>query len=377
MRGRQNLVMKACIFISDEGFGHIVRQRAIISELLKKKVSVTVVTSTKIIVLKEKFGNSIRYIEKQHLLKTVKNKDGSLNIKLTKKQFSNWYKNINKWLKDNNKDKTKFDFFISDLVPEAFELGRLLKIPCFGVCHFTWEWFYKKISKTEDKIYKKITSYMHKATKLYFPPFTSKETLREYKNKIFLVKFILSDFDLKKKKEVNKIKKCLIMDNGNQMLRNLISKTIPYLSKIKNIEFIIRTDLLNLDAHKKILENKNLVPVIGLKKTHEKILSCDFIIARGGYNTISESLVLKKPAILFDEKNNPEIRYNLNILKKSGLCDLQKKEDWNKNIPIKIDYFLKHKYHEIRRKLSKKKFKNTGSVEVVKNILYLVNKNEA
>ena len=28
-------------------------------------------------------------------------------------------------------------------------------------------------------------------------------------------------------------------------------------------------------------------------------------------------------------------------------------------------------------KLSKKKFKNTGSVEVVKNILYLVNKNEA
>ena len=87
--------MKACIFISDEGFGHIVRQRAIISELLKKKVSVTVVTSTKIIVLKEKFGNSIRYIEKQHLLKTIKNKDGSLNIKLTKKQFGNWYKNTN------------------------------------------------------------------------------------------------------------------------------------------------------------------------------------------------------------------------------------------------------------------------------------------
>jgi spore coat polysaccharide biosynthesis predicted glycosyltransferase SpsG len=47
--------MKACIFISDEGFGHIVRQKAIISELLKKKVSVTVVTSTKIIVLKNKF----------------------------------------------------------------------------------------------------------------------------------------------------------------------------------------------------------------------------------------------------------------------------------------------------------------------------------
>ena len=40
--------MRACIFISDEGFGHIVRQRAIIAELLKKKIDVTVITSTKV-----------------------------------------------------------------------------------------------------------------------------------------------------------------------------------------------------------------------------------------------------------------------------------------------------------------------------------------
>ena len=30
--------MKACIFISDEGYGHLVRQRAIIAELIKKKL---------------------------------------------------------------------------------------------------------------------------------------------------------------------------------------------------------------------------------------------------------------------------------------------------------------------------------------------------
>ena len=143
--------MKACIFISDEGFGHIVRQRAIISELLKKKIDVTVITSTKIIVLKEKFGNSISYKENHHSLKTVKNKDGSLNIKLTKKQFENWYKNTNKWIKDNSKDLKKFDFFISDLMPEAFELGKILKKPCFGVCHFTWDWFFEDVCKVNKK----------------------------------------------------------------------------------------------------------------------------------------------------------------------------------------------------------------------------------
>ena len=55
--------MRVCVFISDEGFGHIVRQRAIISELLKKKIDITVITSTKIVVLKKKFGNSIKYNE--------------------------------------------------------------------------------------------------------------------------------------------------------------------------------------------------------------------------------------------------------------------------------------------------------------------------
>ena len=56
--------LKACLFISDEGFGHTVRQRSIITELLKKKVEVTVVTSSKISVLKEKFRNSINYRNK-------------------------------------------------------------------------------------------------------------------------------------------------------------------------------------------------------------------------------------------------------------------------------------------------------------------------
>ena len=46
---------KVCIFISDEGFGHVVRQTAIISILLKKikNLQITVVTNSKIYLLKE------------------------------------------------------------------------------------------------------------------------------------------------------------------------------------------------------------------------------------------------------------------------------------------------------------------------------------
>lgn len=370
--------LKACLFISDEGFGHTVRQRSIITELLKKKVEVTVVTSSKISVLKEKFGNSINYRNKFNNIISKKNKNGSLNITKTRKQFFLWFKIHQKWLKEEIKLSKNFDFFISDFVPEAFELGERLNIKCFGVCHFTWDWFYKKILKSEDKIYKKLKYLINKSTKIYFPPLTSKDIIRKYRHKLHIVNFILSDFEFNKfkKSKKNTIKRCLIMDNGNQTLRSLIIKTIPYLKYIKNIEFFIRTDLLDEKSKKIVSESKNLVPVIGLKKTHSKILECDFIVARGGYNTISECLVLKKPSILYDERNNPEIYYNLKTVNNLQLCDLLKTKNWKKNFKTKINKFLKYEFKNIEKKFKFKKFKNTGSKEIVNDILKVIKKND-
>ena len=121
-------------------------------------------------------------------------------------------------------------------------------------------------------------------------------------------------------------------------------------------------------------ESKNLVPVIGLKKTHSKILECDFIVARGGYNTISECLVLKKPSILYDERNNPEIYYNLKTVNNLQLCDLLKTKNWKKNFKTKINKFLKYEFKNIEKKFRFKKFKNTGSIEIVNDILKVIKK---
>ena len=362
--------LKACLFISDEGFGHTVRQRALISELLKKKIEITVVTSSKISLLKEKFGNRINYRIRFNNIETIKKKDGSLNLIKTKKMFSQWFKNTSKWINEEKKLSKKYDFFISDFVPEAFILGEKLNIRCYGVCHFTWDWFYEKILRIENKILKKLKFFINKATKIYFPPLTAKDNLRAYRKKVKLVNFILSDFEFKKK--VNKEKKttkCLIMDNGNATLRSLIVKTIPYLIKIKNIEFIIRTDLLDKKSQKKIMEAKNMIPVNGLKNTHAKILETDFIVARGGYNTISECLVLKKPSILFEERNNPEINYNLNTVYNLNLCDLLTKKDWGKNFAKKLYFFKKFKLNRIKKTFKNKNYSNSGPKEIVLDIL--------
>ena len=140
-------------------------------------------------------------------------------------------------------------------------------------------------------------------------------------------------------------------------------------STIDNVEFIIRTDLLDQKSQKEIMEANNLTPVFGLKNTHSKILECDFLVARGGYNTISECLVLNKPSLLFEEKNNPEINYNLNTVFNLDLCDLLKKKDWGKNFEKKLHNFNKYRLKKIKKTLEGKRFTNTGSKEIALDII--------
>ena len=122
----------------------MIRQSAIISILLKKikDLQITVVTNSKISLLKEKFGNEILYDDYYNNISTVKNKDSSLNTKKTKKMFDNWRKRSDGWIKRNKKRYYDIDLFISDFVPDAFKLAKLLNKPCIGVAHFTWDWFY-------------------------------------------------------------------------------------------------------------------------------------------------------------------------------------------------------------------------------------------
>ena len=48
---------------------------------------------------------------------------------------------------DEKNENILNDFvFISDCLPEAFELASILK-KCFGISHFTWDWFLKILLK--------------------------------------------------------------------------------------------------------------------------------------------------------------------------------------------------------------------------------------
>ena len=234
--------IKVAIFISDEGFGHVVRQRCIIEKLLKKfkKIQITVITSKNILLLNEYFGNSIEYINYNNGIASIKNQNGELNLNATKKVLNNWIKNHKKILLKFEKRFKDFDFIISDCVPEAFLLAKKIGCKSFGICHFTWDWYFEKVCKVKKSKTNILRKYLGFADKFYFPPFTPKEILKRYNSKIQNVNFIVNNFS-KKRQFFSKKTKCLIMDNGTKNLSNNIDETIPYLKKIENCIFYIGT----------------------------------------------------------------------------------------------------------------------------------------
>ena len=124
----------------------------------------------------------------------------------------------------------------------------------------------------------------------------------------------------------------------------------------------------------KIIVNKynNIYGTFGIHPHETKNftdVNSDFIIARGGFNTISECLTNQIPAIFFDEKNNPEIKDNLNSLKKLGLSTSMKFNDWGKYIQKRLKKYFLQEEKFIIYNLKKYKFNTNGANQVCKDIL--------
>lgn len=162
------------------------------------------------------------------------------------------------------------------------------------------------------------------------------------------------------------------MDNGAENLKNLIKKTIPYLPNIKKFEFIIRTDNLDKKLKKIIIKSQNIVPVTGLKNMHAQIYATDIVIARGGFNTITECLSLKKPSILFNEKNNPEVFENTENIKKYKLGKLINFKDWGLNFEKKLNLFYQNDFKIIKKRLINLNFKKNGPKQIIHEIIKIL-----
>ena len=209
--------------------------------------------------------------------------------------------------------------------------------------------------------------------KIYFPTFVKKKILSNDYFKFQETNLIFNKNIFKEGTneffQSTNTYKCLIMDNGTKTNSNLIQKTVKYLKNMQHIDFYISVDNFPDQLKLYIAQQKNLIPIQGLKNMHRLIAYVDFLVARGGFNTITEILIFKKPALLIDEKNNPEIKANLDQMKKLNYCSIMKQSSFKFNFQKKINYFIKKDMQNIKNNLKLKEIKANGANQIVKDII--------
>ena len=361
--------IKFAIFISDVGFGHMVRQRCIIKEIENqfKNYEILIINYSNIRIIEETFKEKHKYIKKFNNIKLYKTKSGFFDSKKTRQEFQSWKYKKNNILNLKNSLRN-YNIIISDFVPEAFDLAKKLKIKSYGVCHYTWSWFFKKINYNKKYDLQLLKENELKADKIFFPPFTPENALRQFPNKkIKKVNFIT---EKKYKKALIKNKKpiILIMDNGTQTLNNKISSTLKFLTKNNNFIFYVGVSSLKKKDIEFIVNSKNIIPISGLKSIYSQINKADYVIARGGFNTISECLIYRKPTLFAPEKNNPEISENLKIIKSKKLGSVINLSEWGKNFNKRLNYFLNYEKITIEKNLNKINYLSNGAQQIVKTI---------
>ena len=361
---------KLGFFISDDGYGHIIRQSSIISNLIKKKnIEIHVFGKNLKKKIKNNFSKKIYFNNFDNIIKTVKEKNGSLNIIKTQKIFTHWLKNKNLLVKETKKKIKGFDLIISDSVPHAIDAATDLKIKNFNISHYTWDWFYLK-TFGNDKIFRELTLSYKKTDRFIFPPLTDDLILKRYKNKISNINFIITDSFTKKNYLKKSSKKtCIIMDNGSRVLSNKIVKILKYLNEFKSLNFIICGNSFDMKTIKLVNKIKHCKIEKNLKKIHRYISSCSFLIARGGYNTITESLILKKPTLLYKESKNIEVRKNVDQLNKMKLTKPVYDKFFTKKFKQYLNNFLNKDYYLLKKNFKKYKFKSNGSDQACRMIL--------
>lgn len=355
--------MKAKFYLSDEGFGHIVRQRAIIESLreLAPKTEIHLQTQRFIEFAKENVAADI-FHEKFNLMKWHKRETGIPDLSQIEKYYDNYLSMSDQYLKEEEANSV-FDFYVSDFVYEAFDIAALHNKPSFGVAHFSWDWFFAKLypPPLSRKVLRRFYSAAHKAKVLFFPPFTPPEILTHYKKNAMEIPFIIHSKSNRRlwPNSHGKIK-ILIMDSGAGLMKDRILKVFSN-QNLKNDEWVFASSYdLGIENAIKIPQNHLLVDYV-----HD----ADLIIGRPGFNTISECITMKTPMLLISEFMNPEMEHNISELNKRRLGAYLSLDDFEYKLSASLKHFFDKEYENIKDTIMTYNTPSNGAQIVAETIL--------
>ena len=355
---------KAKLYISDEGYGHIVRQYAIYQQLkeLVPGIKYEIQTHRHLSFAKQTFKNE-KFIDKFNNICWLKKSDGTPDLGKINSYFTN-YNEISDSYMSADKISNGTSLIISDFVYEAFGIAHRNNLPSFGICHFPWDWFLSKLypSRIPRNVFQNMEFLARSAQRIYFPLFTPKEVLQCYSENCVSVPLIVRKEIVEQQKLIHKSDRFIIlmMDSGE----NLFSRDIKeYISSMKN-----DSDILLIGSKRLQIEQENFHSVPEDVSLSNYIASANLVVTRGGFNTISECIYHRTPMLLVGESFNPEMDFNLLEIKKQNFGTIVSRELLFENFRSYIFDFITSEYSLIKQTLRDHNVRTDGARVVALDI---------
>ncbi|MEM1200265.1 MAG: glycosyltransferase [Pseudomonadota bacterium] len=351
------------IYTSDEGFGHLVRQRAIHDQLrlLCPQLQTTLQTKTHMQAAKLIF-EEVSFIEKFNNIKWAKTASGTPDLEAIARDYADYLERSDAYIASET-DIDKHTFVISDFVYEAFEIANAKNVPAFGVAHHTWDWFFSKLYPlpVRTRVLRRLHEQARSAQKLYFPPLTPPDILNAYKENCQEVPFIVRDRAEASPTSTAHEFKVLILDSGSRLLSTSIRRALEQLHELDHIHFFvpeyfgIQADNVTLIGDDEVL--MDYMPEMNL------------VICRAGFNTISECIAHRTPLLLVSEALNPEMESNMLLMKQHGLASFVSLNKLAENFGPTLLDFLSGEYDLVKRHMAHHDFRTDGARVVAEDIL--------
>ncbi len=353
--------MKAKIYLTDEGFGPLVRQSAVVDALvfLEPKMETFIQTGKHV----EDAARIIKYkqlINKHNLVSWRKTNEGFPDLDGIKEDYEDYILRSDEWIKGEN--VSEIDFIISDFVCEAFHVAHKANVPSFGLAHFTWDWFFSKLYPLplKNEVLKRFFEYTELSQVLYFPPFTPQEILRHYKHKAKQIPFIVRKINFDSHRLSGRIK-ILFIDSGSGVLKEVIQNALSQMCDLKEYEIYI-SELFEIESDNviKITKDEFFIDYIG---------KVDLVIGRAGFNTISECIAYRTPMLLLSEAMNPEMNENIIHVKHEGIGSFISQQQFTGNLPSFLNKFFASEYKIIKENMEAHNYQLNGAQVVAEDIL--------
>lgn len=358
--------MRYKIYASDEGFGHLVRQQAIHEQLttLNPDLRATIQTQLQISAARNLFGR-IDYVEKFNNITWAKTADGTPDLDKIRAFFGDYGQRSDAFIGAENA-LDPFSFVISDFVYEAFPIADRHGLPAFGVAHFTWDWFFSKLYPlpVASDVLERMRLHAKSANLLFFPPFTPDDILNAYRDNAKSVPLIVRARRPEKERAVADGFNIMIMDSGTRLLSGMMRAGLADLANLPEINFYV-PDYVGV-------EGDNITQIPSDELFLDYMPSMDLVVARAGFNTISECVAYRTPMLLIGEALNPEMDMNMLLLKQTGLASFISLESFAGNFCAVLGDFVDNEYKSLRRAMDAHEIRSDGARVVAEEILNFV-----